>query len=583
MGILIARPADLLRTLKDSGYKNTSYALAELVDNSIEANAKNITISIKSGKDMAKTRVVDRIQKIGIFDDGEGMDKDIISQCLAIGWGTRIDNPKGLGKFGFGLKGASISMAEKIEIFSWQNGEIPNYTYLDFDEINQTDQLEIPTPISKEIPKDYSIFSTFDKIPTSGTLIIWSNLDHYRLNPKQSATLVEHLNKDMCRIFRHFMDDDDLLGSRRSIKVRLIDENEFIVQDISLQPNDPMYLLTPNNLPGYENEPTNEKIDEATVKAIDINGKEQFIKVSLSVALPEIQRKGGNTSIGKHYASNNGISFVRAGRELELNDKNFFPPSEPRTRWLGIEVQFPPQLDDYFGVTNNKQAIRKFMNFNESQLEQFSQIIEDEQSDYEVNEAKMLSDLHNTVLKLYRTGERIVKSRGEGTKVPKPGGNDTTATIVSKQIKKIDVNVETSSATDAAKKSDEEKLKELTELALKTDTSRSIEEAESLAKYQLANLVELAYDDWAGNVFIDVKNRGNAAVVVINRRHPFYNKFHDHLLNSDDKKGFEALKIMLMALVRTEDVLENRIGKEKFEKIREEWGKYLKEFLEILD
>ena len=379
------------------------------------------------------------------------------------------------------------------------------------------------------------------------------------------------------------MDDDDLLGSRRSIKVRLIDENKFLAQDVSLKPNDPMYLLTPNNLPGYENEATNEKIDEATVNATDVNGKEQIIKVFLSVALPEIQRKGGNTSIGKHYASNNGISFVRAGRELELNDKGFFPPSEPRTRWLGIEVQFPPQLDDYFGVTNNKQAIRKFVNFTESQLEQFSETIEDEQSDYEVNEAKMLRDLHNTVLKLYRTGERIVKSRGEGTKPPKPGGNDTTATIVSKKIKKIDVNVETSSANEASKKTDEEKLKELIELALKTDTSRTVDEATSLARYQLANLVELAYDDWAGNVFVDIKNRGNAAVAVINRRHPFYNKFHDHLLNSEDKKGFEALKILVMALVRTEDVLENRIGKEKFEKIREEWGKYLKEFLDLLD
>ena len=49
------------------------------------------------------------------------------------------------------------------------------------------------------------------------------------------------------------------------------------------------------------------------------------------------------------------FSFVRAGRELKLDHKGFFG-FDPRIRWIGIEVRFGPELDEYFGVSNNKQA-----------------------------------------------------------------------------------------------------------------------------------------------------------------------------------------------------------------------------------
>ena len=42
----IANPALMIKMLRDAGYKNTSYAVAELVDNSIEAKAKNIKIAL---------------------------------------------------------------------------------------------------------------------------------------------------------------------------------------------------------------------------------------------------------------------------------------------------------------------------------------------------------------------------------------------------------------------------------------------------------------------------------------------------------------------------------------------------------
>ncbi len=54
-------------------------------------------------------------------------------------------------------------------------------------------------------------------------------------------------------------------------------------------------------------------------------------------------------------ARNQGVSVVRAKRELELNH-SFDSRSDPRDRWWGIAVLFEPELDDVFGMTNNKQA-----------------------------------------------------------------------------------------------------------------------------------------------------------------------------------------------------------------------------------
>ena len=96
------------------------------------------------------------------------------------------------------------------------------------------------------------------------------------------------------------------------------------------------------------------------------------VKIICTVAKPEIQALGGMSALGKHYAKNNGISFVRAGRELELNYKGFYTQSEPRNRWIGLEIQFPPQLDSFFSVPNNKQSVRDFRKFEEDELESLS-------------------------------------------------------------------------------------------------------------------------------------------------------------------------------------------------------------------
>ena len=584
MGARIAQAALIIQTLRDAGYKNTSYAVAELVDNSIEANGKNIHISIESGEEQLPSGAVsERIQKIGIFDDGEGMDADVLSKCLSFGWGTRLQNGTGLGKFGFGLKGASISQAKRIEIYSWQNGMTPNFIYLDVDEIIENDSQELPEPENKEIPAamKHLINGTGSK---SGTLIVWTKLD--RLNPKRAETLVNHLNGDMCRIFRHYMDDNDQLGEKRNISVGIIDRNGKNIQpDVFLKANDPSYLLTPNNLPGHETEATNEINDSGTVEIKDENGKTQTVEIICTVAKPAIQALGGNSAQGQHYGRNNGISFVRHGRELELSYKGFYTQSEPRNRWIGLEIRFPPALDKYFNVPNNKQSVRDFRNFDEDEKIALKTAIEQDPNGFEGRKAELLLKTCEKVLRFFRNAEGIVKSRGKGSRlVTPPVGGKTEAEKATEALKEKDKTTNTVSQTISAEKTEEQKLKEIIDLLKDSNPELTEDELNKLAHYQLNNVVEILEKGWPGDTFLDIEFKGNAAISIVNSRHKFHEIFYDYLQESEDSKGIEALRLMILAFARTEDVLRESgdLTEEQFEKFRSTWGRYLTELLPLV-
>ena len=64
-----------------AGYKNTAYALAELIDNSFDANAKNIQIFLLE-KNLAGRR---KVEEILVLDDGDGMPADVLQGALQFG------------------------------------------------------------------------------------------------------------------------------------------------------------------------------------------------------------------------------------------------------------------------------------------------------------------------------------------------------------------------------------------------------------------------------------------------------------------------------------------------------------------
>jgi len=154
----------LIKSLRDIGY-DFSTAVADLVDNSIEAGATRIDILVEFEGDNSYVR---------ISDNGKGMTIDELKEAMRYG-SERSYNEEDLGKFGLGLKTASMSQCQCFYIASRVMEEInfiPAFCW-DLAHIEKTNKWEIIEPKDKEV-------LTILRQPLeehTGTVVLWKKLD----------------------------------------------------------------------------------------------------------------------------------------------------------------------------------------------------------------------------------------------------------------------------------------------------------------------------------------------------------------------------------------------------------------------
>lgn len=384
MGANIVDIKNMGDALRNTGYKNIESAVSEIIDNSVEANAKDIFVILREG--IAKTgRKV--VTEIGFLDNGDGMSIEVLGSCLGIGASTRQAR-RGMGRFGVGLPQASLYACPKIEVYSWQNGtENTHKVYLDIDKIKSGEQTEIEDPELTDLPEVYDSYihyqTTFNKydFSKSGTLVIWKNCD--RVNPKTRGPLTERLEFSLGQKFRYFIHDG-------VSKIKIIcDENPDAAVDVA--PNDPLFLMEDNRVLCRQDEPkkiykqgqvagleapfelyTAKGSDtgevEVPIKFLDKSGNiaEAPVIVRFSIIKDKFYDETafpngsspGNYALGQYAAKLEGISVIRARREIDFRRFDFYNVvNEPQHRWWGCEIIFNPELDEVFGVANNKQYV----------------------------------------------------------------------------------------------------------------------------------------------------------------------------------------------------------------------------------
>src|SRR5438105_1647036 len=135
---IIALDKFILAT-RDSGYKGTESAVAELVDNSLQAAAKLVSIGIAILDETAANPL-----RLSVLDDGCGMDKKTLRQALRFGGSSRFNDRSGFGRYGMGLPNSSLSQARRVDVYSWRRPGAILYTYLDVDEIAKGTMSEVP-------------------------------------------------------------------------------------------------------------------------------------------------------------------------------------------------------------------------------------------------------------------------------------------------------------------------------------------------------------------------------------------------------------------------------------------------------
>lgn len=356
--------AHLLESLRASDFDIPS-AIGELIDNSIEANAKNIHIKIADIPAGGK-RTYSIINKIIVGDDGKGMDSQpdsTLHKCIRLGFSTRYNNREGIGRFGVGMTLAGIRFATKIEVYSKQKNE--PWFYIDFDLKNPDDINEgIKPPIKKDIPEEYVKLVGRN----SGTLVIWSGFDKIvehdlhsdtyddKLGAPESLDPYGLLNHWIGRTFRKFIWKDIrfFLNNKEIFSFDPL----FINKEKNQFPQDPSAEITfPLEIPWDFR-----KTDDSG-NLIELKSK---INVKISI-LPEYYRKvsgkGGLPFKGRYIDDNQGISILRSDREVFYDEIPHFGETrqkkitwEDKDRWWGCEINFSPDLDEFFLVKNIKRG-----------------------------------------------------------------------------------------------------------------------------------------------------------------------------------------------------------------------------------
>lgn len=194
----------VVKSMRDSGYKNTAYAIAELIDNSIQYGAKKVDLICLEKDVLVGSKNVSRIHEIAVLDNGNGMDKETLRKALQFGNGTNLDkiSQTSIGKFGMGLPSSSISQAIHVDVWTWQNdSKKAYYSYLDVNEIINGKLIEVPEPIEMEVPSKWS--KVCGELGKSGTLVVWSQLD--RCLWKTGKTIIDHSEFIVGRMYRKFI------------------------------------------------------------------------------------------------------------------------------------------------------------------------------------------------------------------------------------------------------------------------------------------------------------------------------------------------------------------------------------------
>ncbi len=323
-----------MEATRDSGYKNTGSAISELVDNSIQAGANNIKITIED--DLSNEDI-----KISVLDNGCGMDPFTLRQALQFGGSSRFNDRNGIGRYGMGLPNSSFSQARNLSVYSWQHmGKKKNNiqcvysTSLNFDEIINGDIEEIPTPRPEHEPPQYCAGK-------SGTLVIWSQCD--KLDNRRPKTIANKIQEELGRRFRHYITNG----------VQITVNNEIVI------PIDPLFLNTLAAQHGAK-QYGKELIYEISTDTSNPDAKIGLIKIRFSELPVKRWRKLSNPKKREWRISKGaGVSILRAGREVDSGW--FFMGSKRKENyddWWRCEIEFDPILDEVFGITHTKQQIR---------------------------------------------------------------------------------------------------------------------------------------------------------------------------------------------------------------------------------
>lgn len=229
----IPEASSMIETFRAIGY-SIQAAVADIIDNSVSANAKNIWVDFDwKGSETW----------ISIKDDGTGMNNVELIQAMRPGSKNpnEIRSNKDLGRFGLGLKTASFSQCRKLSVGSKRSDSSFAFWTWDLDFVNQTGKWDLIQYLPEEFKDGLNSVS-------SGSIVIWNDLDRIvkNLHEDNKAALdkflqiMEIVKKHLAMVFHRFIESNriKIFFQQREVEAW----NPFLMNDSATQqfPEEPL-------------------------------------------------------------------------------------------------------------------------------------------------------------------------------------------------------------------------------------------------------------------------------------------------------------------------------------------------------
>lgn len=320
----IPEAASMIETFRAFGY-SIETAVADIIDNSISAGAKNIYVNrIWRGDNSVIT----------ILDDGRGMNNDEIRLAMKPGaqnpLADRINTD--LGRFGLGLKTASFSQCRTLTVISKRKNYHSSYWTWDLDYVAESHNWEL----LNWVPQEFA--DSLDNLE-SGTMVIWSDLD--RIVPpgtKETDLMAKDKFSDalakvrnhIAMIFHRFIENDDISIYWGSHKIS--PWNPFCISETKTQifPTENLYF----------------KQKKATVKGYILPHKNNF---STEEKYHEAEGVYG-------YPAAQGFYVYRGKRLLLAGDWLGLFRKEDHYKLVRISIDLPNTLDSEWQIDIKKST-----------------------------------------------------------------------------------------------------------------------------------------------------------------------------------------------------------------------------------
>jgi hypothetical protein len=321
--------ASLSASLRDLGY-SLETAIADLIDNSISAEATDVQIFCDTSRS---------VPVVAILDNGHGMDSEQLITALRHGSTNpkRKRGAKDLGRFGLGLKTASFSQCKKLTVVSSIDGVRVGAEW-DLSAVEDLDDWFISILEDDEI----QTLSYVDFLSTTGTLVLWRNLD--RLSEDESGRKRDEIvNEKLAMVERHLA-----LVFHRFLAGEVKGRKKILLR-INGHPIDPFDPFCRNN----------DATQVLPLEAVWVNN----VQITMQ---PYILPHHSRLNAGEYdyyqdrsdFISNQGAYVYRNGRLMAWGDWFRMVPKGEATKLARVQIDFPNSLDEAWTIDIKKSRAR---------------------------------------------------------------------------------------------------------------------------------------------------------------------------------------------------------------------------------